>query len=117
MKQPKVLTTCIQCKLRVPAVDSIVRKTFPHGDGVMMVFECPHCMSVQKYFMSAENLKSRHDMRARELADDSDRRAIGILVKGFSVDLEAVESVEDFQLYWRYQETVSPESIMVEGSR
>lgn len=44
----------------------------------------------------------------------SDQETIGRTVHGFRIDMDTVHTVEDLQLYWRYQEAVDPFSVVRE---
>ncbi len=108
------LATCVGCRADVPAVDRNIMGQKPHPQGIMVIFECPECRLVQHRLMLPEEIRRHASEAKRSVREDARRRQIGTVVKGFAVDLEVVETIEDIVLFWDYQESVNPGSIPLE---
>lgn len=108
------LLTCRECGFNVPPIETVVLKRVSAPQGIVVFVECPKCGTHQSTLMLPEELQRRANAVKRGSKVDKVKRDIGVLVKGFAVDLEAVNFLEDITMFWDYQESNDPGSIIVE---
>ena len=105
------LGQCKFCHRWVPPVESAIRKQVASPHGLYILYECVYCDELNRVWVSAaEAGRRRYELDAAARAHQ-ERRRIGNLVKGFSVDLDAVDTLEDITLYWDHQFRNDPNSI------
>lgn len=107
---PYALASCMRCNEELYRENSL--KSVMHLDGIVFVLRCPACGLTQRQMVPNARLRELIAGRAKRV--DERKREIGKLVKGFAVDLEVVDTVEDIEMFWDYQSRVSPESIVKE---
>lgn len=108
------LATCSACGVGVPPKNKNVIRSASSERGVMIWFKCPHCGVVGSTFVDSSEARKRADEIRRQERADERRKAVGRMVKGFAIDLEVVETVEDMKIFWDDQEKFSPWSIVKE---
>lgn len=111
----KVICGCGECGTAITASQRNIVKRLQVTSGLLLVYRCHACGAFGKYLMASSQMREMAMAKAQEQADEVQRRQIGRVVKGFAVDLEAVDTVEDIELLWDYQERIEPESIRREG--
>jgi len=110
MGQKLALAVCNKCERKIDLDPKVVRGVVDSHAGRRINFYCPFCYYKGSVFLTWEQVKKRY-RQAKKFFDESRAREIGVLVKGFAVDLEAVETVEDIRMFWIYQGLVRPHTI------
>lgn len=107
------LGACPQCSTYIrPNWTTEVRR---QGDTMMLAFTCASCamrgmrrMALPEY----ESLVTAWRMTATAEVDP--KREIGLRLQGWRIDLDAVDTVADLELFWDYQLRHNRASIPIE---
>lgn len=111
------IAACVGCGVLVPADRDNVLRSQPYQSGILFTFRCVHCGTYGRYLLTKSEMRARKMAQHRQERQEARRREIGRTVKGFAIDLEVVEFVEDMKIFWDHQERTEPESIVREEGR
>ena len=105
------LAKCKDCGSGVEPKTSNVLRSIPSQRGVMIFFQCPKCGTADSIFLGPEEARKRADEVRRMANAELHAQWLGREVKGFEIDLEIVDTVEDLEFFWDDQERFEPWSI------
>lgn len=114
MSTATLSAVCKRCDRQVELKRALIRSVVDTESGKRVNYVCPFCYKSNSIFLTWEQMRSMA-RKSKESKDDR-RREIGLLVKGFAVDLEAVSTLEDIAMFWIYQAEVRPWTIPREAS-
>lgn len=108
------ITACVGCGVNVPARAENVISSRPMNQGILFSFRCDQCGTYGRYLLTRSEVRARKMARIQKERELERKREIGRLVKGFAIDLEVVEFVDDMKIFWDHQERTEPGSIVRE---